>query len=199
MLLILLRSAGSGTNALTATGISTGAPTVGTPALGQIVDLSAVGIATGAPTVGTPAIGQVHDLAAVGIDTGAPTVGSPAVMDFGVDALDANGISTGTPTVGTPAIEVFERTGGGGGPQKDDWWRSSPGKKKRRKATDTDTGAPIEEPLSVSAAEEARRVLEDVRQRELAAQAAIAADAEIERQRRMAIMADDELILLLAA
>lgn len=116
-----------GTN-LAATGIDTGAPTVGTPTLTEVKTigvfdsgfgpvaglpiastpaagvnaLTATGIATGAPTVGTPAIGQVHVLTATGIATGAPTVGTPALAE--VHALTATGIATGAPTVGTPAI-----------------------------------------------------------------------------------------------
>jgi hypothetical protein len=88
--------------ALTATGIATGAPTVGTPAITQAHALTAAGIATGAPTVGTPAITQAHALTATGIATGAPTVGSPAITQ--VHSLTATGIATGAPTVGTPAI-----------------------------------------------------------------------------------------------
>jgi hypothetical protein len=86
--------------------------------------------------------------------------------------------------------------GGSSAPAKDDWWRSPPGKK-RRKAKTIDTEAPTEAPLSVS--DEAARIAADVRQRELAAEAAIAAQAEADRLRRLAIMADDELVLLLAA
>lgn len=62
---------------LVATGVDTGAPTVGAPALTQAHSLVAVGIATGAPTVGEPSSGQVHTLVAAGLTTGAPTVGAP--------------------------------------------------------------------------------------------------------------------------
>lgn len=109
---------------LDATGIATGAPVVGTPALTIPVDnLTATGI-TVSPVVGTPAITQVHallpahpspdyalvwdvnnwDLTAwdgyAGIYTGAPAVGNPSF----VYSLTATGIGTGAPTVGTPAI-----------------------------------------------------------------------------------------------
>lgn len=90
------------TDDLAATGIATGAPTVGTPAITQVHVLTATGIATGAPTVGTPTITQVHVLTATGIDTGAPTVGTPALSE--VNNLSATGIATGAPTVGTPSI-----------------------------------------------------------------------------------------------
>jgi hypothetical protein len=95
----------SNERALTATGIATGAPTVGTPALTQAHSLTATGIATGAPTVGTPALTQEHDLTATGIATGAPTVGNPALTENSAsDDLEADGISTGAPTVGEPAL-----------------------------------------------------------------------------------------------
>jgi hypothetical protein len=48
--------AASGTDSLTATGITTGQPTLGTPSLGQIHSFSATGITTGVPTLGTPYI-----------------------------------------------------------------------------------------------------------------------------------------------
>jgi len=81
--------ASSGANNLSATGITTGEPTLGSPVLDGTpgaVDLLGVGTTTGAPTLGNPAIGQTHVLAAVGITTGAPVVGiappsgGPAVL-----------------------------------------------------------------------------------------------------------------------
>jgi hypothetical protein len=92
-------------HAITATGIATGAPTVGTPLLEENSlsdDLTANGIATGAPTVGTPALTQVHTITATGVVTGAPTVGSPALTQE--HDLTATGIAAGAPTVGSPAI-----------------------------------------------------------------------------------------------
>lgn len=47
-----------------------------------MVDLTATGIATGAPTVGTPAITQKHNLTATGVTTGAPSVGRPKVQEL---------------------------------------------------------------------------------------------------------------------
>lgn len=92
----------SQTHALTATGVATGAPTVGSPALAEVTALVAVGVATGAPTVGTPTLGQTHALEAAELATGAPTVGSPTLGQ--VHGLDAVGIVTGTPTVGAPDL-----------------------------------------------------------------------------------------------
>jgi hypothetical protein len=71
--------AASGTNSLTATGITTGQPTLGSPALGAgsgTVDLVALGFITGVPSLGSPAMGQINVLGATGITTGVPTVGS---------------------------------------------------------------------------------------------------------------------------
>lgn len=67
------------THALTATSIVTGAPVVGTPAVGQVHALSATSIATGAPVVGSPTVGQTHVLSAADVVTGAPVVGSPVL------------------------------------------------------------------------------------------------------------------------
>lgn len=89
-------------NALSATGISSDNPTVGTPALGQTHALVATDIATTAPSVGAPALGQTHVLVATGIATTAPSVDSPALGQ--VHALSATGIATTAPTVGAPVL-----------------------------------------------------------------------------------------------
>ena len=47
-----------------------------------MVDLVANGIATAAPTIGSPAIGQVHVLLALGIVTDTPEVGSPKLTEY---------------------------------------------------------------------------------------------------------------------
>jgi len=100
------------THALGATGLATGAPTAGSPALAQTHTLAAVGAATGAPTTGTPAIGQTHALAPVGVATGAPTVGTPAITE--AHGLVAVGVATGAPTVGTPALGQTHALAAGG-------------------------------------------------------------------------------------
>lgn len=91
---------------LTAIGIATGAPVVGSPALNQVHALAAAGIATAAPTVGSPAVSQTHALGVAGITTGAPSIGSPSLSEQGAGdtGLVAVGIETGAPTVGNPAI-----------------------------------------------------------------------------------------------
>lgn len=95
----------TGTDSLTATGVATGAPSVGSPALGQIHALAATGVATAAPSVDSPALGQIHALTATGVATGTPSVGSPALdAAGGTDALTATGVASGAPTVGTPAL-----------------------------------------------------------------------------------------------
>jgi hypothetical protein len=92
----------SSTNDLTADDLTTGAPVLGTPALGQAHALTATGIVAGAPTLGTPAIGQAHALAATGIAAGAPTLGAPALGQG--HALAADGLAAGAPVLGSPAV-----------------------------------------------------------------------------------------------
>jgi hypothetical protein len=103
---------------LTATGISTGTPTVGTP--GRIQTLTATGIATGAPVVGNPTLthedtqnfnpGEIgvifdipepqlfqhHILTASNLTFGTPEVTSVYLYN---DFLSANGVVTGAPSV----------------------------------------------------------------------------------------------------
>lgn len=94
--------AASGTDSLTATGFTTGQPTLGTPSLGQIHSLSATGITTGQPAPGSPVLGVSSgtvDLVALGFVTGVPSLGSPAMGQIHV--LGATGITTGVPAVGS--------------------------------------------------------------------------------------------------
>ena len=127
-----------GINVLTATGIDTGASTVGTPVIGQIHDLIATGVTTGNPTLGTPelqeaanednltangidagsptmeipAIGQIHILTGAGISAGTLTIENPAIGQ--VHILAGEGIIAGTPTVENPAIgQIHNLTGTG--------------------------------------------------------------------------------------
>lgn len=87
---------------LTATGIATGVPTVGSPVLNQVHSLTATGIDTGAPTVGIPSTSVAFELTAEGVTTGTPTLGEPAINQTHI--LSASGVSTDTPTTGEPAI-----------------------------------------------------------------------------------------------
>lgn len=95
-------------------------------------------------------------------------------------------------------------TGSGGGPggtsahDPDRWWKSPA--KKRRKASDTDTGAPSEAPLSVSDAE--RRAAEEAQAAALRLEAATitaAVMAELAEQERQQMLDDDALTILLLA
>lgn len=87
---------------LTASPISAGTPTVGTPTLTQNHALTATALASGTPTVETPAITQSHTLTAVALATGTPTVGTPALTQN--HTLAAVSIVSGAPTLGSPAI-----------------------------------------------------------------------------------------------
>lgn len=48
-------------------------------ATSAVHDLTALGIATGTPTVGTPTLAQIHAFTAVGISAGAPAMGRPTL------------------------------------------------------------------------------------------------------------------------
>ena len=87
---------------LTATGITTGTPTLDAPTIGQVHALSAAGTTAGAPTLGTPSMSGTAALAATAITTGAPTLGTPTLGQ--VHALTASGIATAAPTLGTPRV-----------------------------------------------------------------------------------------------
>ncbi len=87
---------------LTATGIAAGAPTVGTPAVGQVHALVASGITTGAPTLGSPALTQPVSLIANDLTAGAPALGTPAIGQ--VHALASGELAAGAPTAGAPEI-----------------------------------------------------------------------------------------------
>lgn len=120
---------GPGTDNLTASNLATAAPTLDTPALGQIHaltaatltagtptlgtptlteddgtdDLLADGVTAGTPTLGAPAIGQAHVLNAVALAAGAPSLGNPTIAQ--IHALLAGALNTGTPTLGSPALD----------------------------------------------------------------------------------------------
>jgi hypothetical protein len=89
---------------LAATGISAGAPTLGTPVLGvpTVYPLTATGLSTGSPTLGAPALGQSYTLTAQGLGTGSPTLGTPAMTQR--HALTCTTISAGAPELGAPEL-----------------------------------------------------------------------------------------------
>ena len=88
---------------LTATAITTGAPSVGAPTIGQVHALTASGITTGAPVLDTPSMAGGASLTATNIVTGALSVGAPVIGQ--VHALNVAGIATGAPVLGTPSME----------------------------------------------------------------------------------------------
>lgn len=102
-----------------------------------------------------------------------------------------------------PAVSQPQGGGGGSAAQAEsNWWRSPP--KKRRKTSaapqeaEDHTGALIEAPLSIPDVDPAQRQLETLRAMaaETAASTALAqaSKAKADRERLMAIEADDELI-----
>jgi len=93
---------GSTTHDLTASDLVTGAPALGTPALGQVHALTATGIATSAPVLGAPALGQVHELTATALTVSSPVLGTPAVGQ--IHSLTASTLVVGSPVLGTPLL-----------------------------------------------------------------------------------------------
>lgn len=94
-----------GTDALTANGITTGTPTLGSPTLGQVHALTGTAITATTPVLGHPVIGQVHILTTAGIIAGAPVLDNPALDSSSTtDSLSAAGIVTGAPTLDSPAL-----------------------------------------------------------------------------------------------
>lgn len=89
------------THSLTASNLSTGSASLGTPAVGQVHALGASALATGSPSIGTPAVGQNHALSATALATSSPALGTPAAAL--VHALTASGLTTASPALGTPA------------------------------------------------------------------------------------------------
>ena len=90
-------------DALTATEIATGAPTLETPTIGQTHALTATEIATGAPTLATPTVGTgANALTATEIATGAPALAIPTLGQ--THALTATEIATATPSLATATI-----------------------------------------------------------------------------------------------
>jgi hypothetical protein len=103
-------------HALTATGIATGAPSVGAPALAQTHAFVATEVAAGAPVTGAPTLAVVHALAAVGVSAGAASVGAPPLAQ--THALAATEVAAGGPVTGAPTLA------GGAAPifiDGDDW------------------------------------------------------------------------------
>jgi hypothetical protein len=115
----------SGSTSLTATGITCGNPTTGTPAITQshtvaATALSISNVTFGAPalsqahsvsatplsisnvTFGSPSVSQVHSLTATPLSISNPSLGSPSLGGSG--SLFATALTTGSPTVGSPAI-----------------------------------------------------------------------------------------------
>ena len=96
---------GTTTDALTVGNLSSGTPTLGNPAIGQIHGLTVGNLTSGTTTLGSPAIGQIHALTVGNLTFGTPTLGTPIVSDVStVDNLTVGNLTFGTPTVGSPAI-----------------------------------------------------------------------------------------------
>lgn len=84
-----------------------GSPELGRPILDLVkVNLTATGLTTGSPVIGSTAITVRSVFAAVNLTTGSPDIGTPA---FGLrtDALTVLGLTTGSPEIGSPEFNNF--------------------------------------------------------------------------------------------
>lgn len=62
-------------------GITTSAPVLGTPVLGQAHVLSATALTSICPVLGTPAVWQDHSLTATALVVGSPVLGTPSLSE----------------------------------------------------------------------------------------------------------------------
>lgn len=92
----------AGADDLTATGITTGAPVLAAPTIGQVHVLTSAGITAGTPILDAATIGQEHALTSAGITTGVPVLDAPSVGQTHV--LTSAGITTGQPDLEAPDI-----------------------------------------------------------------------------------------------
>jgi hypothetical protein len=95
-------------HSLTAPALVVGSPVLGTPSLAEnaadVDALTAVDLVVGSPVLGTPAIGQVHLLSAINLSVSAPVLGTPS-LEIGKDHLIAQDLVTEGPVLGTPALQ----------------------------------------------------------------------------------------------
>lgn len=96
------RSLGAGGDNLTATGIASGTPAVGSPAISQVHALAANDTDAGTPATGNPLLSQAHVLTADGVVSGTPATGNPTLSL--VHNLAADGTTAGQPSTGTPDL-----------------------------------------------------------------------------------------------
>jgi hypothetical protein len=76
---VLLTPASAGTNNLTSQDITTGAPVIGSPTIGQTQALTAQDITAGAPVIDSPTLGQIQALTSQNITAGAPVIDAPTL------------------------------------------------------------------------------------------------------------------------
>lgn len=91
-------------NDLTADDLSSGTPTLTTPAIGQIHVLNAADLSSGTPMLTVATLAQVHALFGDDITTGVPTLTVPNLAEQASDDLTADDLDAGTPTLTSPAI-----------------------------------------------------------------------------------------------
>lgn len=92
----------SQTHKLTASNITAGVPLIASPTLHTEYQLLSIGIVTQPPILETPTMSQIHELGAQDIDTLNPAVVTPNIGQEHV--LSAQVITTGTPIVSIPSL-----------------------------------------------------------------------------------------------
>lgn len=98
----------SPTDNLTASGIATGAPSLGSPVVTPVNTLSASSVATGSPIFGSPTATYVlitRSLSAFDLTTPTPITGAPSMS--GTVNLSASGVTTGAPSSVPPSAQII--------------------------------------------------------------------------------------------
>lgn len=101
-LIIAFKEASGGGTAVTASSLSTTAPTIGAPALIRLSNAVASSLTTTSPTIGAPAVVGNVSLSAASLTTSATVVGAPALVR--VVPFTASTLITSAPTIGAPAL-----------------------------------------------------------------------------------------------
>lgn len=94
--------AGSTGHELTAAGLTTGAPVLVPPAVGQAHRLTPGDVVAGSPTCGAPALSHKYALEGTAVTTGTPALAQPDLAQR--HALEAVEVATAAPACGTPAL-----------------------------------------------------------------------------------------------
>lgn len=98
----LIETADAGQDDLTATGITTGAPVLGSPGIGQTHKLTSAGAVSGIPEISGLTLGQTHLLTAFWSSAGSPVLGSPTLGQ--THELVVSSLVAGSAVLGQPSL-----------------------------------------------------------------------------------------------